>query len=185
MQSLKRILIATVVLVLLLFAMGFLLPSAWQVERSVVIRAPANSIFPYLNSLKQWREWTVWAQQHPDIKVEYSGPDTGVGATSRWSEEGVRAVMKIMQSEQNRSVTYLQLFNAGEFRTDGALILVPEGEGTRVVWQAASEVGRSPVSRYYALLLGRRAAADFDDSLMLLKHKLEAKPSDPTAPPKR
>jgi hypothetical protein len=185
MQRLKRILIATVAFVFLLLAIGFLLPSAWQVERSVVIRASAPAIFPYLNSLRQWREWTVWTQQHPDIKVEYSGPDVGVGATSRWSEEGVRAVMKIMQSEQNRSVTYMQLFNAGEFRTDGAVILVPEDESTRVVWQAASEVGRSPVSRYYALIQGRRIGADFEDSLNLLKQKLESKPSSPTELPKR
>jgi hypothetical protein len=175
MQRLKRILIATVAFVLLLFGIGFLLPSAWQVERSVVIRASAPSIFPYLNSLKQWREWTVWYQQHPDMKTEYSGPDAGVGATSRWNGEDGRGVMKIMQSEQNRLVAYTLLFNAGEFRTDGVLTLVPEGEGTRVVWGAAGEVGRSPVNRYFALILGRRIGADFDDSLTLLKQKLETK----------
>jgi hypothetical protein len=176
MQRLKRILIATVAFVLLLLAIGFLLPSAWQVERSVVIRAPAATIFPYLNSIKQWRAWTVWYPQHPDIKVEYSGPDAGVGATSRWSDENGRAVTKIMQSEQNRLVAYTQLFNAGEFRVDGALILLPEGEGTRVVWQAEGEIGRSPVSRYAALVQERRVGADFEDSLKLLQQKLESTP---------
>jgi hypothetical protein len=185
MKSLTRILIATVTFVVLLLALGFLLPSAWQVERSVVIHAPASAIFPFLNSLQQWREWSVWYQQHPDIKVEYSGPQAGVGATSRWSDEKGRVAMKIMQSEQNRLVAYTQLFNAGESRTDGALILLPEGAGTRVVWQAASEVGRSPVSRYAALLQGRWVAADFDDSLKRLKQKLEAKSAGPTELPKQ
>ena len=175
MQRLKRILIATVAFVLLLLAIGLLLPSAWQVERSVVIRASAPSIFPYLNSLKQWREWTVWYQQHPDMTAEYSGPDAGVGATSRWSGEDGRGVMKIMQSERNRLVAYTLLFNAGEFRTDGALTLMPEGEGTRGVWSAAGEVGRRPMRRYFALFLGRRIGADFADSLELLKQKLETK----------
>jgi uncharacterized protein YndB with AHSA1/START domain len=175
MQRLKRILIATVAFVLLLLAIGFLLPSAWQVERSVVIRAPVPTIFPYLNSLKQWREWTVWHQQHLDMTTEYSGPDTGVGATSRWSGEDGRGVMKIMQSEHNRLVAYTLLFNGGEFRTDGRLMLMPEGEGTRVVWSAAGEVGRSPVNRYFALFLGFRIGADFADSLALLKQKLETK----------
>lgn len=175
MQSLKRILIATVAFVLLLLAIGFLLPSAWQVERTVVIRAPAPIIFPYLNSLKQWREWTVWYQQHPDMTTEYSGPDTGVGATSRWSGEDGRGVMKIMQSERNRLVAYTLLFNGGEFRTDGTLTLISEGEATRVVWNAVGEAGRNPADRYFALFLGFRIGADFADSLELLKQKLETK----------
>jgi len=175
MQRLKRILIATVVFVLLLLAIGFLLPSAWQVERTVVIRAPAPTVFPYLNSLKQWRAWTVWYQQHPDMQTEYSGPDAGVGATSRWNGEDGRGAMKIMQSERDRLVTYTLLFNGGEFRTDGTLTLMSEGEGTRVVWSATGEVGRSPMSRYFALFLGHRIGSDFADSLELLKQKLETK----------
>jgi uncharacterized protein YndB with AHSA1/START domain len=175
MQRLKRIFIATVAFLLLLLAIGFLLPSVWQVERTVVIRAPAPIIFPYLNNLKQWREWTVWYQQHPDMTTEYSGPDAGVGATSRWSGEDGRGVMKIMQSERNRLVAYTLLFNGGEFRTDGTLILIPEGGATRVVWNAAGEAGRNPVSRYFALFLGFRIGVDFADSLELLKQKLETK----------
>ena len=175
MQSLKRISIASGVFVLLLLAIGFLLPSAWQAERSVVIRAPAPSIFPYLNSLKQWRAWTVWYQRHPDTATEYSGPDAGVGATSRWSDEDGRGVMKIMHSERNRLVAYVVLFAAGEFRTEGTLTLVPEGEATRVLWKSTGEVGRSPMNRYFALFLGLRIGNDFIDSLELLKQKIEAK----------
>jgi len=173
MQRLKRILIATVAFVLVLLAIGFLLPSTWQVERSVVIRAPAPAIFPYLNSLKQWREWTVWYRQHPEMTTEYSGPDAGVGSTSRWSGEDGRGVMKIMQSERNQFVAYTLLFNGGEFRTDGALSLMPEGEGTRVVWRAAGEAGRNPANRYFALFLGYWIGGDFADSLELLKQRLE------------
>ena len=83
--------------------------------------------------------------------------------------------MKIMQSERNRLVAYTLLFNGGEFRTDGTLILIPEGGATRVVWNAAGEAGRNPVSRYFALFLGFRIGADFADSLELLKQKLETK----------
>lgn len=175
MQSLKRIFIATMAFLLLLLVIGYLLPSAWRAERAVVIRAPASTIFPYLNSLKQWREWTVWHQQHPERQTEHSGPDAGVGATSRWSGENGRGTMKIMQSERNRLVAYTLLFNGGEFRADGTLALIPEGDGTRVVWSAAGEVGRSPVDRYFALILGRRVGGDFEDSLTLLKQKLETK----------
>src|SRR3970282_2878763 len=62
MQSLKRMPIASVAMLLLVLGIGYLLPGAWQVERSVVIRAPAAAIFPHLNSLKQWRDWTGWVR---------------------------------------------------------------------------------------------------------------------------
>ena len=176
MQRLKRILAATTVFTLLLLAMGFLLPSAWHAERAVVIRAPASAIFPYLNSLRQWREWTVWYRQYPDSQTEYSGPEAGVGATSRWSGEGGRGVMKIMHSERNRLVAYTLLFNGGEYRTEGTLLLMPEGESTRVVWRAAGEAGSNPISRYAALFLGYRIGGNFADSLELLRQKLETKP---------
>lgn len=175
MQSLKRILIVAVTFMLLLLVIGFLLPSAWRAEQSVVIRAPASTVFPYLNSLKQWREWTVWHQQIPQRQTEYSGPDAGVGATGRWSGENGRGVMKIMQSEHNRLVAYTLFFNGGEFRADGNLALIPEGDGTRVIWNATGEVGRSPIDRYFALILSRRVGGDFEESLTRLKQKLETK----------
>jgi len=175
MQGLKRILIAVVSVLLLVLSIGYILPGAWQVERSVVIRAPAASIFPHLNSLKQWRDWTVWTRQQPELQIEYSGPDAGVGATSRWRTRDGRAVMKIMQSERDSLVAYTVLFNAGEFRTNGALALFSEGDGTRVVWRATGDTGRGPVNSYIALLRGRRHGNDFDDSLEFLKQKFETK----------
>jgi len=175
MQSLKRIAIASVAVLLLVLGIGYLLPGAWQVERTVVIRAPAAAIFPHLNSLKQWREWTVWPRQQPAMPIEYSGPDTGAGATSRWQARDGRAVMKIMRSERDSLVAYTVLFNAGASRTDGTLALVTEADGTRVVWRATGHTGRGPVSGYLALLIGRRHSNEFDDSLELLKQKIETK----------
>ena len=175
MQRLIRILVASAAFMLLLFFIGLLLPSAWHAERSVVIRAPMPAIFPYLNSLRQWREWTVWYQKYPDSQTEYSGPEAGVGATSRWSGEDGRSVVKIMQSERYRLVVYTSLLNGGAYRADGALMLAPEGEATRVTWRAAGEVGRDPVNRYLAQWLGFRIGGEFADSLELLKQKLETK----------
>jgi uncharacterized protein YndB with AHSA1/START domain len=175
MLSPKRIAIATTAFVLLLLVIGLLLPVTWHAERSVVIRAPASAIFPYINSPRQWREWSVSHQPHPQRQVEYSGPEAGVGATSRWSDETGRGVMKIMQSERNRLVAYTWLFNGGELRAEGTLTLVPEGEATRVLWSAAGNTGRKSVFGYFALFQGFRIGADFADSLELLKLRLETK----------
>ncbi len=174
-QRLFRILVAVAAILALVFAAGYLLPVAWHAERSVLIRAPAPTVFAYLNNLKNWREWTVWYQQHPDMPTEYSGPDAGVGATSRWRDENGRGVMKIMRTDADQRIDYQILFDAGATRVNGMLMLVPEGEGTRVVWGATGATGRHPVARYFALVLGYRIGSDFEASLLRLKQKLDPK----------
>lgn len=175
MQRLKRILIATGIFLLVMLVIGFLLPHGWQVERSIVIRAPAAVIFPHINTLKKWREWAVWYERHPDLLVEYSGPDSGVGATSRWRDEDGRAAMKIMHSDRNQGVEYQVLINAGVSLIDGQLTLMPEGSDTRVVWQVSGASGTNPANRYFALFKRYWIGKDLDASLQRLRQKVEPK----------
>lgn len=193
MQKLLRILIAVAVILVLIFSIGFLLPNAWRVERSVLIRAPAPAVFAYLSNLRHWPEWTVWHQRQPDMFIEYSGPAAGLGATSRWRDEDGRGVMKIMHSVVNERIEYQVLFNGGLSSVEGVLILVPEADAvqgstnaagagsagaaaTRVVWGATGATGRNPVARYHALILGAQIGGDFETGLQKLKQNLEPKP---------
>ena len=174
MQMLKRIVMVVTALLLLAIAGGFLLPTAWQVQRSVVIQAPPAAVFPVLNSLKRWRDWTVWFEREPDVQVEYSGPDSGVGATSRWSGRDGRGALKIMRSDSDRRVEYQLLFDGGEFAMDGVLLLAPEATGTRVTWRAGGEVGANPFARYFALMVSYWIGRDFEASLENLRARLES-----------
>ena len=174
MQMLKRILIVVTLLLMAAIVAGFLLPAAWQVERSIVIQAPPAAVFPALNSLKRWRDWTVWFEREPDVQVEYSGPDSGVGATSRWRGRDGRGALKIMRSDSDRRVEYQLLFDGGEFAMDGVLLLAPEASGTRVTWRARGKVETNPFARYFALLLPHWLGRDFQASLENLRIRLEA-----------
>jgi hypothetical protein len=167
--------LATVALLVLLLVAGLLLPKDWQVERSVVVGAPASAVFPYLNSLKRWREWTVWYAREPDLQVEYEGPESGVGATSRWQGRDGRGAMKILNSDRDRRVEYLLLLDAGATEMNGLLQLTPEAGGTRVTWRVGGSVGGSPLQRYFALLISVWVGHDIDASLAQLKTKLEAR----------
>lgn len=175
MQRLKHILIASMIVLLLVLGVGYLLPSVWQVEQSVVIRAPAEAVFSYLDNPRQWREWSARLRQQPELQIEYSGPDAGVGATSRWLDQDGRAVMKIMQAERNRLIVYAVLFNAGEFRTDGRFSLLSTPEGTHLMWRVMGYSGYGPGSSYLALFEGWRNSHSMAESLELLKQKLETK----------
>jgi hypothetical protein len=174
-QTWVRILAATLALLLLLVAGAWLLPAEWQVERGMVIHAPAAKIFPYLNNLKTWRDWAVWYTREPGMPVEYEGPDNGVGATSRWKSQDERRAMKIVRSDSDRRIEYLLLIDGGRSEMSGLLQLVPEADATRVVWRASGVTAGSPLLRYAALLRSVGIGRDFDASLARLKDKLEAR----------
>ena len=85
MSWIKRVLGAVVVLALLLLAGGFLLPATYTVERSVVVHAPPERLWPLVSAPKRWREWSVWTRRDPAMKLEYSGPESGTGAAWHWT----------------------------------------------------------------------------------------------------
>lgn len=173
MQKLKRVTLLVILLLSGFLGAGFLLPTVWQVERQVWIHAPPAAVFPYLNNLRKWRDWTVWYRHDPPPSTEYSGPDQGVGATSRWTDADTHGVMKIMESKPDRLVDYTLLLGGGEFALSGSLTLQPEENGTRVIWRAGSETGNNPLDRYFGAIVKFRVGRDVDRSLALLREKLE------------
>lgn len=55
------------------------------VERSRLIAAPVERILPHVSDLHAWRDWSPWEGLDPDLQRDYSGPQSGVGATYSWS----------------------------------------------------------------------------------------------------
>jgi hypothetical protein len=59
-------------------------PCEFVVSRSLKISAPPGKIFPHVNDLHKWENWSPWAKVDPNAKVNFSGPDAGVGEAMRW-----------------------------------------------------------------------------------------------------
>jgi hypothetical protein len=174
-RALQRILIVVLATLAAILGGGLLLPKGWQVERQLVIAAPPAAVFGQVNSLKRWREWAVGheAESHP---AEYSGPESGPGATRRWQSDGGRAVLKIMDTVRDRKLDYEQMVDGGAWVITGTIRLQPENSGTRVVWRAGGSGGGNPLDRYLALFTRYPVGQDFDASLARLKARLEAAP---------
>lgn len=172
MKILKRIAIGFVVLVLILLAVSFFLPANWKAERSVTIDAPASVIFPYINTLKKWPEWTVWYEREPNLQVSYEGPEAGVGAVSRWSGKDGAGEMRITDSRADQAVGYDLIFNQGEFRLRGEIELNAAAGATHISWRSSGDTGVNPVHKYFALMMETWIGRDLEQSLAKLKSKL-------------
>ena len=55
-------------------------PDQFTVQRSINIAAPAEKVFPLIDDVRQMNAWNPFARKDPAIKIEYSGPPSGVGA---------------------------------------------------------------------------------------------------------
>jgi carbon monoxide dehydrogenase subunit G len=175
MRFIGRVLGVLVALVLVLAVVGFLLPRHVPVERSVLIEAPPDAVFPWVNSLQKTAEWSPWMGLDPALKVTYEGPEAGVGNVMSWTSdlpEVGSGRQEITLSEPNRRVeSALDFGGMGTARA--SFDLVPEGSGTRLTWGLTADMGNNPIGRYMGLMIDRWVGADYDSGLSRLKRMVE------------
>lgn len=176
MKTLKRIVAAAVVLGILYIVVGLLLPKRYHVERSVVIEAPADAVFPAINTLKEWPNWTAWTvAKYPDMKVTFEGPESGVGAKYSWTGEQVgQGNLKITESDPAKGIKYELAFENPKSLSIGGIQLEPEGNQTKATWWNEGNLGWRPINRYFGLLMDSMMGPDFQMGLNNLKKKVEA-----------
>lgn len=174
MRWIKRIVFGILAIAALLVVVSYFLPAEAHVARSITIDAPPERVFPYVNSLRRFNEWSPWTARDPDIVQTYSGPDEGVGQMVEWqSDEFGTGSQTITASEADRHVGLeLQFGSMGP--AEAAFELAPQGGGTQVTWTFETELGMNPVKRYFGLMLDRLLGADYEAGLTALKALVES-----------
>jgi len=134
---LKKILIVLAVLIIGIIVVALLKSPDFRVERSLVIDAPAEKIFPYFNNHKKFNEWNPWAKMDPEAKNTYSGPESGVGAAASWDGKkvgkGTATITEFVPNE--RIVERMEWLEPMEGVSTVEFTFTPEGEGkTKVSW---------------------------------------------------
>ncbi len=171
MSALKKAFIAVVTLLIIVVAVGFTLPKEYVVKRSIVIKAPPQTIYSNVVDLKSWPKWGVWFKRDPAMEVTYEGPDRAIGMRSAWvSESEGSGQMEITDLEHNKKVVYSLYFPEFEMGSTGQFEIEPMGEeGTRVTWIDKGQVGNNPVERYFVLMMDDMIGPDFQKGLENLK----------------
>ena len=182
MRPMMRLILGLLVLVGIMAGVAFGLPAHVTVTRSKSISAPESIVFPYLNNLHEFSEWSPWQLRDPQLKVTYGGPQQGKGAQVQWTSERPSVgtgSMAIVESEPNRGIDLAVDYNGLE--GTGSYRIVPDGSGSKVTWNFVYESGSSPLKRWKALMLDGFVGAEYSAGLERLKQKIEAE-RRPTAP---
>jgi effector-binding domain-containing protein/carbon monoxide dehydrogenase subunit G len=174
---LRKVLLGFVGLIVLLVAVGFMLPRQSHIERSVVIERPASLIFATVNSFQRFAEWSPWQELDPNMTVSIEGPRSGAGAKYSWKgndKVGV-GVQTIVQATENESVTYDLQFGDGASKS--TLLLAPQDGNTRVTWTLDTDMGMNPIGRYFGLMMDSMVGKDFERGMTKLKALVETLPN--------
>ncbi len=163
-------------LIMFVFLIGFLLPQKFEVSREIEVETSANKIFPLINEIRKWPDWTVWNVMHdPTLRLTFEGPEEGVGAKELWySEKMGDGSIELTYSSLNSAVNYTMITQEGRFEIYGSLTLSPTTTGTSVVWKSRGNLPFNPVSRYFGLFMRYLLGPDMDYGLAKLKQKAEA-----------
>ncbi|MGO4672305.1 SRPBCC family protein [Bosea sp. 2YAB26] len=132
--AIVAILALAIVVVLVLAAMK---PDSFRVQRSLAINAPPEHVFPLINGVRSWGDWSPWEKKDPAMKRSFSGAESGLGAVYAW--DGDKNVgqgrMEIVEASAPRKVGLrLDFIKPFEAHNDVTFALEPRGGATEVIW---------------------------------------------------
>lgn len=182
MRPMVRLTLGLVALIAIMAGVAFALPSHVTVKRDVVINAPESAVFPYLNNLRRFSDWSPWAARDSELNATYGGPQEGKGARLQWTSDKRSVgsgVMEITSSEPSRRIDLQVNFNGLEGTS--FYEIEPSGSGSKVIWGFGYETGTGPYKRWKGLMLDRFIGVDYREGLAKLKDKIETE-RRPVAP---
>lgn len=169
---------AFVTLLVLIFAYGAMQPEDYVVTRSTTINAPAEKVFPFLNNQKLAEKWGPWLDVDPGAKMQYSGPDEGVGAKAQWNSTGRLGTgsATIVETVSNQRVRMnLEYTKPMQMTQISDYVLESKGTETVVTWRVEGK--NSVMGRVFGLFMNmdKMVGGMFEKGLANLKTLVEKK----------
>ena len=129
------IIIALAILALLAFAATK--PNSFSIERSTLVKARPDAVFPLIQDFRQWQHWSPWEGIDPNLRRTYTGPAQGKGAV--YAYQGNNKVgagrMEILEAAApSRVLIQLDFIKPFKANNTAEFTLAPSAEGTKVNW---------------------------------------------------
>jgi hypothetical protein len=132
-----------IILIVLLSIIGVILISAlfvrkdYNVERSISINRPDQSVYDFVKYLKNQNKFSVWAKIDPNMKIDFRGTDATVGFVSAWDspvKEAGKGEQEIVKISEGERIDYIIRFFKPIKSTDNAYIsFKPGNDSTTIV----------------------------------------------------
>jgi uncharacterized protein YndB with AHSA1/START domain len=148
----------------------------FRYERSGVINASPERIYPYISDFKKARAWNPYEQKDPNMKRTYSGVDGHVGSIVEFdgNRDAGSGKLEIVGLVPNQSVE-IKLTMTSPMSAENLVHyrLTPEGAGTRFSWAMEGDGGF--LNKLVSVFINceKMVAGDFEKGVMQLKTVVE------------
>ena len=135
---LLKIVLGVLVLVAAVLLLAAVKPGTFRIERSIVINASPEKIFPLINDFHNWPEWAPQDREDPAMRRTYGGAPSGAGAFSDWSGKGqtgagrLTITESVVASKVTVQADWRQPFST---RNINDFVFESVGNATRVTWK--------------------------------------------------
>lgn len=177
MKVLKLLLAIVAALVLAVMLFAWTLPSDVSIERKETINVPQEYAFDYLDSLKNWEDWTVWKDLDSTLVYTYSESSVGKGAKQTWKGSHTDEASLVFTHIYPPNKIEFELF-WGDGRTSFMGYIKTKrinDKQTEIHWVHYKDVGWNPFMRILGSMLEDAIGPKFEKSLKNLKKQLELK----------
>jgi hypothetical protein len=134
MTRLLEILISLAIVAVLFVVVALILPSSRHLSEDIETNRKMTIVYDTLNSPRRLKDWNPIALRDPKMQWQFSGPDTGVGATASYKSAVVGdGSWKITRSEPGKLVEYAVTDNSSGTNKKVTFLLKPTGRNNRNV----------------------------------------------------
>jgi len=176
-KAILAVLVILVVAVAGLCALIATRPNEYKVTRSATMTASPDAVFAQINDFHKWDGWSPWARIDPAMKVTYSGPTAGKGASYAWvgnSDVG-EGQMTIAESKPNELVKIdLEFVKPFASNSVTQFELKPDGNRTAVTWTMVGQHNFISKAMCLVMDMDKMIGPDFEKGLSQLKPLAES-----------
>lgn len=168
---LKKVGIGLGALVIVLLVVIGTRPSEYKIERSIVISAPAETVWTEVSDFRRWDAWSPWEKIDPEMKKTYEGEPGVVGSKYSWEgNDAGKGTMTITAAERpHKIVEKLEFFEPWPSVATTTHTITPEDGGVKVTWSMEGE--HDFLGKAMCLVIDMDAAlgAEYEKGLQALK----------------
>jgi hypothetical protein len=149
----------------------------FEVVRSTTIAAAPERVHGLIDDFRAWRRWSPWEDVDPDLKRDYSGPESGAGARYAWegNRKAGKGSMEIVSSTPERIDMRLVFEKPWKAINDTAFELTPTGEtATEVSWRMRGTNKGFAALFSKVFSMDRMIGKDFEKGLARMKAAAES-----------
>jgi hypothetical protein len=160
-----------IVVVLVLVA-----PKEFNMSRTIQVNASQEKAFQHLRSLKNFDEWSPWADMDPNQERGYKGTEGEIGSVAWWRGnkqvgEGEQEVMKLVPN--SLIATELRFLKPFKAINQSHWAIEADGNGCKVTWGFHADFKPPMNVMMMFFSMEKKLGADFEKGLGRWKKIIE------------